>query len=144
MVIAIIGENCTGKSALADKLKADYFAAVYTGKDYLRLAKNEADAVNAFKNLLANAVNGGNIIYVISEKAQINLLPDGCFKIQVTAGLHKIKERFAARMGGTLPAAVENMLEKNYGKFNDISCNFHCTENSDYRDLAKELKNFGV
>ena len=49
MLIAIIGESCTGKSTLADKLKQDFNAAVYTGKDYLRLAKSPSEAETAFK-----------------------------------------------------------------------------------------------
>ena len=42
MVIGIFGESCTGKSTLAGKLKKSMDAQVYTGKDYLRLEKNEA------------------------------------------------------------------------------------------------------
>ncbi len=45
MVTGIIGESCTGKSTLADKLKSLLCAEVYTGKDYLRLSKNEAIAI---------------------------------------------------------------------------------------------------
>ena len=41
MVIGIFGESCTGKSTLAEKLKTQLDAEVYTGKDYLRLAKND-------------------------------------------------------------------------------------------------------
>lgn len=44
MVIGVIGESCTGKSTLADKMKCLLNAEVYTGKNYLRLAKNEAIA----------------------------------------------------------------------------------------------------
>ena len=39
MLIGMIGESCTGKSTLADRLKAQLNAEVFTGKDYLRLAK---------------------------------------------------------------------------------------------------------
>ncbi len=46
MVIGIVGESCTGKSALADKLKCLLNAEVYTGRDYLRLAKDEAAAAS--------------------------------------------------------------------------------------------------
>lgn len=48
MDIGIIGESCTGKSTLADKLSALLDAEFYTGKDYLRLAKNEAIAKKLF------------------------------------------------------------------------------------------------
>lgn len=52
MVIGIIGESCTGKSTLSDKLKSLLGAEVYTGKDYLRLAKNEAIAKKLFRKKL--------------------------------------------------------------------------------------------
>lgn len=39
MVIGIIGESCTGKSTLADKLKSLLGAEVYTGKDICGLQK---------------------------------------------------------------------------------------------------------
>ena len=52
MVIGIFGEICTGKSTLADKLKESMNAQVYTGKDYLRLAKNEDAAKLAFQTKL--------------------------------------------------------------------------------------------
>ena len=38
------------------------------------------------------------IIYVISEKEQLALLPDRCVRVLVTASLETIKTRFAARM----------------------------------------------
>lgn len=38
------------------------------------------------------------ILYVISEKDQLALLPEGCVRVLVTAGLATIKERFAARI----------------------------------------------
>ena len=52
MLIAIIGESCTGKSTLADKLKQDFNAAVYTGKDYLRLAKSPSEAETDRKSVV--------------------------------------------------------------------------------------------
>lgn len=41
MVIALIGESCTGKSTIAEELKKRTNAEIITGKDYIRLAKNE-------------------------------------------------------------------------------------------------------
>ena len=41
MVIGIFGESCTGKSTLAERISAGLSCEVFTGKDYLRLAKNE-------------------------------------------------------------------------------------------------------
>ena len=142
MLIAIIGENCTGKSTLAEKLKGDFSANVYTGKDYLRLAKSPAEAEAVFKKLLAQSVRGENIIYIISESEHIGLLPEGCFKILVTAPLEVIKERFAARMRGTLPPPVAAMLERNHGKFDDINCDFHYKDHDGYAELKDKLRSF--
>jgi len=44
MVIGIFGISCTGKSTIASEISNRINATIYTGKDYSRLAKNEADA----------------------------------------------------------------------------------------------------
>ena len=117
MVIGIFGESCTGKSTLAEKIAADLRCEVFTGKDYLRLAKNENIAKTMLQKKLNAAVNGENIIYVISEKEHLVLLPKGALRILVTADLELIKSRFTQRMRGNLPASVANMLEKKHGCF---------------------------
>ncbi len=113
MVIGIIGESCTGKSTLAEKLKDLLHAEVYTGKDYLRLAKNEATAKKLFQKRLDETSDGQPIIYVISEKEHLPLLPPKALRVLVTAELDVIQEMFAQRIGGELPAPVAAMLEKN-------------------------------
>ena len=70
-----------------------------------------------FQKKLNAAVNGENIIYVISEKEHLVLLPKGALRILVTADLELIKSRFTQRMRGNLPAAVANMLEKKHSCF---------------------------
>ena len=117
MVIGIFGESCTGKSTLAEKISASFPCEVFTGKDYLRLAKNENIAKTMFRKKLVSAVDGENIIYVISEKEHLPLLPEGALRILVTADLELIKERFAQRMRGNLPVPVAAMLEKKHGCF---------------------------
>ena len=117
MVIGIIGENCSGKSTLAEKIKAELGAEIVTGKDYLRMAKSESEAVSLFREKLRRAVSGDNIIYVISDPEHVKLLPDGAIRILVTADLETIKERFRARMRGNLPAPVALMLERKHGMF---------------------------
>lgn len=125
MLIAIFGESCTGKSTLASLLKDKLNAEVYTGKDYLRLAKNEAVARDLFCAKLSQAVTGAHIIYVIAEKAHLSLLPEGCIRILVTADLKTIKCRFAQRMHGSLPSPVAAMLERNHGCFDGEPHHFH-------------------
>ena len=68
MLITIFGECCTGKSTLADALKERTGAQVYSGKDYLRLAKSEGMAKALFQKQLKEAAAGeGDLIYVIAE-----------------------------------------------------------------------------
>ena len=125
MVIGIFGESCTGKSTLAEKISASFPCEVFTGKDYLRLAKNENIAKMMFRKKLNAAVNGENMIYVISEKEHLSLLPEGTLRILVTADLELIKSRFAQRMRGDLPAPVAAMLEKKHGCFDGVQHDIH-------------------
>ena len=125
MVIGIFGESCTGKSTLAERINASFPCDIFTGKDYLRLAKNENIAKVMFQKKLTAAVNGEHIIYVIAEQEHLDLLPEGAVRILVTADLEMIKSRFAQRMRGNLPAAVAAMLEKKHGCFDTQPHNIH-------------------
>lgn len=125
MIIAIIGESCTGKSTLAQALSQHISCEIHTGKDYLRLAKNENIAKSLFQKKLQAALTGGHIIYVISEREHLALLPEGAIRVLVTADLDTIRSRFAQRMGGTLPAPVATMLEKKHGCFDSVPHGLH-------------------
>ena len=125
MVIGIIGESCTGKSTLAGQLKSLLGAEVYAGKDYLRLAKNEAVAKKLFRKKLEEAISGPHMIYVISEQEHLPLLPDNAYRVLVTADLDIIKERFSHRMSGELPGAVAAMLERKHGCFDGEKWDIH-------------------
>ncbi len=117
MLIGIFGESCTGKSTLAEKIAAAFSCEVVTGKDYLRLAKNENEAKELFRKKLCDAVSGEHLIWVVAEQDHLALLPEGAVRILVTAELEQIKSRFARRMRGNLPAPVAAMLEKKHGCF---------------------------
>lgn len=125
MVIGIIGESCTGKSTLADKLSPLLNAEIYSGKDYLRMAKSEAMAKKLFQKKLEDSFSGEHIIYVISEKEHLSLLPEQAFRVLMTAELDTIKKRFAQRMRGELPQAVATMLEKKHGIFDTERNDLH-------------------
>ena len=125
MLVAIFGESCTGKSTLAGMLKERLGGEIWTGKDYLRLAKDEAGAKKLFTEKLREAVTGGPLIYVIAEKEHLSLLPEGAVRVLVTAELKTIKERFAARMRGNLPPPVAAMLKRNHGSFDKEPHRFH-------------------
>ena len=125
MVIGIFGESCTGKSTLSEKIAASLPCVVFTGKDYLRLAKKENIAKALFQKKLAAALKGENILYVISETELLPLLPQGALRILVTADLDVIKARFSLRMRGNLPAPVAAMLEKKHGCFDSQPYDIH-------------------
>ena len=144
MVIGIFGESCTGKSTIAEKIAASFPCEVFTGKDYLRLAKNENIAKVMFQKKLTAAVNGENIIYVISEKEHLPLLPEGALRILVTADLDLIKSRFAQRMHGNLPAPVAAMLEKKHGCFDAEQYDLHIVSGeTDLDAIVKEVMENG-
>ena len=140
MVIGIFGESCTGKSTLAEKIAASFPCEVFTGKDYLRLAKNENIAKALFQKKLNAAVNGENIIYVISETEHLPLLPEGSLRILVTADLELIKSRFAQRMRGNLPAPVATMLEKKHSCFDSQPHDIHViSEETDLDAIVAQI-----
>lgn len=126
MVIGIFGESCTGKTTLANLLHQAIGGELYTGKDYLRLAKNQSVAARLFERKLREAVSGEHIIYVITEKAHMTMLPQGAIRILTTADLDQIKERFSQRLQGPLPSAVESMLERKHGCFDDETYDLRC------------------
>ncbi len=136
MVIGIFGESCTGKSTLAEKIAASLPCEVFTGKDYLRLAKNENIAKVMFQKKLQTAVTGENIIYVITETEHLALLPEGARRVLLTADLELIKSRFAQRMGGNLPAPVAAMLEKKHGCFDTQPHHIHVISGETDLDAA--------
>lgn len=139
MLIAIIGENCVGKSTLAGKINEKFNGKIYSGKDYLRLEKNPSVAETTFKNLLKDAVEGDNIIYIITEREHLNLLPDNTFKIVLTADIELIKDRFKARMRGNLPLPLEKMLEANHGIYDNLQCNLKLDENYNLAEVIDAI-----
>ena len=139
MLIAIIGENCVGKSTLANKINERLEAKIFSGKDYLRLEKNPSAAMETFETILKASVNGDNIIYLITEQEHIPLLPDGAFRIVLTAELDVIKARFKERMRGNLPTPVEKMLEAKHGMYDSLDCNLKLDGNYNIEDIWSAL-----
>ena len=139
MLIAIIGENCVGKSTLASKINEKLPARIYSGKDYLRLEKNPSMALEKFKTSLKEAVRGEDVIYLITEKEHIQLLPEGAFRIVLTAELEVIKERFKDRMRGNLPMPLEKMLESKHGMYDDLECDLKLDASYDIADVISKL-----
>ena len=139
MLIAIIGENCVGKSTLANKINEKFGAKIYTGKDYLRLEKNPSAAMETFAATLKASIDGDNIINLITEKEHVQLLPEGTFRIVLTAELETIKSRFKERMRGNLPIPVEKMLEAKHGMYDSLDCNLKLDGNYNIEDVLSAL-----
>lgn len=138
MVITLFGDSCTGKSTIAAALSQTFSAEIFSGKDYLKLAKSESIAAALFKKKLCG---DEPVIYVISEKEQLALLPEGCIRVLVTASLETIKERFAVRMHGNLPAPVASMLERKYGQFEAVAYDLHVdTDTVSAEEAANEIQ----
>ncbi len=125
------------------------FAVKSAGKStmariFLRLERNPDNAKSTFKAILSSAVGGDNLIYVITERGHLDLLPDGAVKIVLTADLDVIKERFKARMRGILPPPVEKMLEQNHGKYDDLPCDMKLKSGEyDLIEVLEKLKSMG-
>ena len=122
MLICLMGPSCTGKSTLAATLQAVRAFSVVSGKDYLRLAKSESEARRLFVEKLAAAQSSAeeHLIFVVTEPEDLSLLPEGAVRVRCTASSETIRERFAARMRGTLPPSVADMLEAKIALWQDV------------------------
>ncbi|MDY0140191.1 MAG: hypothetical protein RBR50_10860 [Candidatus Izemoplasmatales bacterium] len=123
MILCLFGESCTGKTSLLNLLKKQRDLSSYNGKDYLKLAKTESEARIRFQEILNNTSENELVVYVTTEKEDLQLLPKNTIRVYVTASLEVIKERFSMRMHGNLPKPVEMMLEKKHGTFDQMAYN---------------------
>ena len=143
MIIALIGESCTGKSSVSKELQNKLDAKIYSGKDYLRLSKSEEDSKLQFKKLLKdNEESAQNIIYIIAEVEQLAFLPEKAIRILFTAPLETIKERFSRRMNGHLPDPIAKSLEKKHGMFDDTPADFHVNGETPLQDVCGKILEF--
>lgn len=143
MIIGIFGESCTGKSSIAAEISRKINVKIYTGKDYVKLAKNEVEAKKQFSEILkSNQSTTDIIIYIISEKEHLQLLPEHTVRVLVTADLNIIKERFAKRMNGVLPDPIAAMLDKKHGSFNNEKYDLHIVNvNENISDICNKIIN---
>lgn len=148
MLYIFMGQSCTGKSTVVNKIKELIDVEVYGGKDYLRMAKNESAAWELFYEKLSNAARNKDsstetIIYLVTEKEQFDKISaiEHSIKVKFTASLDTIKSRFAQRMHGNLPQPVERMLEKQYEQWEGIKgdMNIDTTEINDIEGIARQF-----
>jgi hypothetical protein len=83
------------------------------------------------------------IIYVISEKEYLDLLPDKAIRVYCYTDINTIKQRFSVRMKGNLPLPVASMLEKKHGLFEQekYDLKFETTKN-ELNDICTEVLNY--
>lgn len=143
MLYIFMGQSCTGKSIVANKVKELTGAEVFTGKDYLRMARDENQAWRLFYEKLSKVASNEEssketIIYLITEKAQLDRIvdiKDSC-KVKFNAPLDTIKSRFAKRMNGNLPQPVEKMLNNQYEEWKFIDGDIN-VDSSGENDIEK-------
>lgn len=150
MLYIFMGPSCSGKSSAAEELKKLMEVEIYTGKDYLRMSKNEQDAWKIFSEKLKEAssnrdLNSPSIIYIISEKSDISKLQafDNALTIKFTADIETVKSRFANRMKGNLPKPVEKMVERQLMDWENVNAKMHVNSSDEgANDIAKKVYDF--
>lgn len=149
MLYIFMGQSCTGKSTSAEKLKEQINVEIYSGKDYLRMAKNKTEAWNLFYDKLEKAAATKDkfqqsIIYIITEKEQLNKLSkiERAYKLKFTVPIEIVKSRFTQRMNGKLPQPVEKMIEKQYLEWEGVDgdLNIDGTDNDNIKIISKFLE----
>ena len=125
MLYVFMGPSCSGKSTAAEIVGKRTGAQIYSGKDYLRLAKAEGEAWRIFQEKMVEAAGHGkeeSLIFVCTEKELFDRLSlqEGFFTVRFTAAPEDIKRRFGERMRGNLPKPLEMMLEKQMNLWEEI------------------------
>ena len=138
MLIAIFGESCTGKSTLAEKIADSLSCEIITGKDYLRLAKNENIAKMLFQKKLQAAVTGEKCGQIAAHA----LSKPGLDQFQVCSNqdpqcpLRQQRQMFLFR--DYINDVLAVMLEKKHGCFDDVPHDFYVVSGETDLDLIVE------
>lgn len=142
MLIVIAGERCTGKSALARAITEKVHAELFSGRDYIRLAPTEPEAVDRFQLLLAERQYTEDfVIFVLTEPGLFALVPPNSFVVMCRSRLETSKARFARQMpDGVLSPSIAAMLERQRGSFDRIPHSLTLdTDGADLSLLAVEV-----
>ena len=142
MLIVIAGERCTGKSALTRAILDKINAELFTGRDYVRLAPTEPEAVDKFQLRLAEAQHSEDyVIFLLTEPDLYFLVPPGSFVVMCRSRLETSKARFARQMpDGELSPSIAAMLERQRGSFDHIPHSLTLdTDGADLSLLAVEV-----
>jgi len=120
MLLMLFGPSCSGKSTVAGIIAGRTGASVWTGNDYLRLAKTEPLAWDRFIALLEQAArscppSADSVIFIHAGS-----LPDGrplpagpaVRRLRFIASQEVLQARFAPRVGGRVTPAISAMLAR--------------------------------
>lgn len=125
MLYVLCGPSCAGKSTVAAALKERLGARVYTGKDYLRLARSEAEArACLLRELRERAGADSHAAVVLTETdlvAELRAIAGARF-VRCTAPKEILIERFIARSGGKANPAFAAMIDRQAQKWDAIPC----------------------
>ena len=127
MFILFAGPSCSGKSTAARTIASSLNCQIYTGKDYLRLAKNEQEAWGKFIEICRQAatkpvVGEHSVIYIVNDLERFNELVEiKALKILFDAEQNVLEERFKPRTGGMLPPPVKIMLQRQKQKWSTVA-----------------------
>ena len=120
MLLLLFGPPCSGKSTVAELLSRRTGASVWTGKDYLRLARSEDEAWQEFMRLAEEAAQNpqfgpGSIIFIATEPPpKSSGFPTGpnTGRVRLIADLEVLQDRFAPRVNGWISPVITTMLEQ--------------------------------
>ena len=152
MIYIFMGPSCSGKSSAAKELKKFINLQLYTGKDYLRMSKNEDNAWKIFYKKLQDAsndinINSQSIVYIISDKEylqKLNLI-NNAITVKFKASSDVIKSRFAQRMKGNIPKPVEKMIENQIIDWHDVNAELCIDTSSEYSSkIAEKIYEFSI
>ena len=152
MLLLFFGPSCSGKSSVAQIISDKTNAKIWTGKNYLRLAKNEREARKIFKGKLEDAskayeLTEDSMVYIINDANKVKSHICRCqhlIKVKFTANLETLKQRFAARIKApALPPPMVNMLELQTQKIIKHECDMEFdTSNFDPGKIAETIIKF--
>ena len=149
MLLLFIGPSGSGKSSVARLIAQRIGCKVWTGRDYLRLARSQDEAKKTFRDMLESAseletFSAGSIIYVIGNPDDLDddLRAFPCYRcLRFNAVLSVLSRRFAQRMGQQpLPAALLSALERQRNRFAAFPADKEFdTTNADAASTASEV-----
>jgi adenylate kinase family enzyme len=123
MLLLLAGPAGSGKSTAAALLKPRLKAEVYSGKGYLRTAKNMDQAWKKFQGVLSQAVSGQrNVILILvgtSNLKKIQAAGPFCL-VRFTAPQKTLEERLSDRLCEDLPPAIVDMLKAQERKWSRV------------------------